>query len=339
VYLGDENSNSRILKSVECNIVIASRESAVPGNNIKMSQHNKISVTVITGFLGSGKTTFINRILKTNPETQFALVENEFGDVSIDTQLIKGVDATRLFELKDGCICCTITNEYEGILKELAERFPHVEHLLIETTGIADPVSVIRPFFRDDELNALYNWNGCVCMVDALYFDDQPEKEILLKQLAVADEVVITKSEQLTDNQKNDFKKKIKELNSLSAIHLAENRATEKFKLNSSVSEIKFHNPEPAGHSHAKINTKTFRFSQLLDKDEFMRRLAYNLDIHKSIVYRVKGILCFENESYEHILQGVGGSFELNEGETLVTKPESVLVLIGNFEDLQMDLF
>lgn len=305
-------------------------------NNLR---NKKIAVTVITGFLGAGKTTFINRILKTNSETQFALVENEFGDVSIDTQLIKGVDATRLFELKDGCICCTITNEYEGILKELAERFPHVEHLLIETTGIADPVSVIRPFFRDDELNALYNYNGCVCMVDVHRFENHPEKEISLKQLAVADEVVITKSEQLTDNQKNDFKKKIKELNSLSAIHFAENRATKDFKFSSPVSEIKFHNPEPAGHSHSKINTKTFRFTQLLGKDEFIRRLAYNLDIHKSIVYRVKGILCFENEPYEFILQGVGGSFELNEGETLVTKPESVLVLIGKFEDLQMDLF
>jgi G3E family GTPase len=303
-----------------------------------MSQQDKISVTVITGFLGAGKTTFINRILKTNPETQFALVENEFGDVSIDTQLIKGVDATQLFELKDGCICCTITNEYEGILKELAERFPQVEHLLIETTGIADPVSVIRPFFRDDELNALFNYNGCVCMVDALNFDNQPDKEIALKQLAVADEVVVTKSEQLADTQKTGFKKKIEEINSHSSIQFAENRATENFRLNSHASEIKFHDPESAGHAHSKINTKTIRFSQLLDKGEFMRRLAYNLDINKSIVYRVKGILCFENEPYQYILQGVGGSFELNEGERLVTNTESVLVLIGKFEDLQIDL-
>lgn len=139
-----------------------------------MSQQDKIAVTVIIGFLGAGKTTFINHLLQSYPETQFALVENEFGDVSIDTQLIKGVDASQLFELKNGCICCTITNGYEGILKELAERFPHVEHLLVETTGIADPVSVIRPFFRDDELNALYNYNGCVCMVDALHFNNQP---------------------------------------------------------------------------------------------------------------------------------------------------------------------
>jgi G3E family GTPase len=174
-----------------------------------MSHHNKISVTVITGFLGAGKTTFINRIIKSNPETQFALVENEFGDVSIDTQLIKGVDATRLFELKDGCICCTITNEYEGILKELAERFPHVEHLLIETTGIADPVSVIRPFFRDDQLKELYRFNRSICLVDTLNFEDQPDKEIALKQLAVADEILLTKTENFSEAEKNLFKTNI----------------------------------------------------------------------------------------------------------------------------------
>jgi len=94
-----------------------------------MNQQQKIAVTVITGFLGAGKTTFINQLLKNYSDTQFALVENEFGDISIDTQLIKGVEASQLFELKNGCICCTITNEYEGILAELADRFPHVEHL------------------------------------------------------------------------------------------------------------------------------------------------------------------------------------------------------------------
>src|SRR5665647_3913055 len=108
-----------------------------------MKAKNKIAVTVITGFLGAGKTTFINRILKNNPDTQFALVENEFGEVSIDTKLIKGLDASQMFELKKGCICFAISDEYELVLQELAERFPNVEHLLIETTGIADPASVI----------------------------------------------------------------------------------------------------------------------------------------------------------------------------------------------------
>ncbi|MBK6281749.1 MAG: hypothetical protein IPF54_02925 [Draconibacterium sp.] len=86
-----------------------------------MNQIKKIGVTIITGFLGAGKTTFINRLLKHNPETQFALVENEFGDVAIDTKLIKGVEASQMFELKQGCICCTISDEFELVLQELAK--------------------------------------------------------------------------------------------------------------------------------------------------------------------------------------------------------------------------
>jgi G3E family GTPase len=111
-----------------------------------MNTKNKISVNIITGFLGAGKTTFINQILKNNPDKQFALVENEFGDVSIDTKLIKGLDASQMFELKQGCICCTISDEYELVLLELAERFPNIEHLLIETTGIADPAPLSARF-------------------------------------------------------------------------------------------------------------------------------------------------------------------------------------------------
>ena len=118
-----------------------------------LEREGKIPVTIITGFLGAGKTTFINKLLKKESATQFALVENEFGEVAIDSKLIKGIDTSQLFELKQGCICCTITDEYELVLLELAERFPEVVHLLIETTGVAEPAPVIRPFFVDEDLN------------------------------------------------------------------------------------------------------------------------------------------------------------------------------------------
>ena len=166
-----------------------------------MSQNKKISVTIVTGFLGAGKTTFINALLKANPEKQFALVENEFGEVSIDTKLIKGVDASQMFELKEGCICCTISDEYELVLAELAERFPNVDHLLIETTGVADPALVIRPFFRDENLQKMYSFKGTVCLVDALNFENEAEIELKNKQVAVADLVLISKTEKLDSDK------------------------------------------------------------------------------------------------------------------------------------------
>ena len=188
-----------------------------------MSQDKKISVTVITGFLGAGKTTFINALIKANPEKQFALVENEFGEVSIDTKLIKGVNASQMFELKEGCICCTISDEYELVLVELAERFPHVEHLLIETTGIADPAQVVRPFLKDENLQKLYAFKGTICLVDALNFESESETELKNKQVAVADLVVISKTEKLDSNGNEKLKNLIRRINPLCEIHYVEN--------------------------------------------------------------------------------------------------------------------
>jgi G3E family GTPase len=148
------------------------------------------------------------------------LVENEFGDVSIDTKLIKGLDASQMFELKQGCICCTISDEYELVLLELAERFPNIEHLLIETTGIADPAPVIRPFFSDENLHSVYQYNGTVCLVDAINFENSPEKEITIKQIVVADLILVSKSEQLSEIQKETFKENLEKINPFAEIEL-----------------------------------------------------------------------------------------------------------------------
>ena len=295
-----------------------------------MNRTNKISVTVITGFLGAGKTTFINQLLKNNSETQFALVENEFGDVSIDTKLIKGVDASQMFELKQGCICCTISNEFELVLQELAERFPNVEHLLIETTGIADPASVIRPFFTDENLIETYKYNGTICLVDAINFENSPEKEITIKQLVVADLIMVSKSAYLSEIQKETFQTTLQKINPFAEIDfLALNQWIDiqlKSILQKHRTEFDF-----AGFSvsHHNLSSKTLQFNKPLNKEDFTRWLAYNLDIYKNEIYRVKGILCFENEPYEFILQGVGGSFEITDGELILGEAKSELVFIG----------
>jgi G3E family GTPase len=304
-----------------------------------MNRTSKISVTIITGFLGAGKTTFINSVLKKYPDIQFALVENEFGDVSIDTKLIKGVDASQMFELKQGCICCTISDEFELVLQELAERFPNVEHLLIETTGVADPAPVIRPFFRDENLQTIYQFNGTVCLVDAINFDNSPEKEITIKQIVVADLILVSKSEQLSEIQKETFKENLKIINPFAEIQFANSFAPSRgLGVNSFLQKPKTEfNFATFSNSHTNLSTKTLQFNQPLNKQQFTEWLSYTLDLYKTEIYRVKGILCFENEPYEYILQGVGGSFELVEGDLILGETKSVVVFIGKLNGMDLN--
>lgn len=298
---------------------------------------NKISVTIITGFLGAGKTTLINHLLKEYRDIQFALVENEFGDVAIDTKLLKGVDASQMFELKEGCICCTITDEFELVLQELAERFPNVEHLLIETTGIADPASVIRPFFRDANLQEIYAFKGTICVVDALNFEKETEKELKRKQVAIADLILISKSEKFSSAETDNLKKRIRQLNPLSEIIFTAYGISPQFKLNDLTFQPKFY-PSFAKlkTSHSEISTQTLTFSSPLNKEEFTHWLSYIIDVYKNEIYRVKGLLCFQNEPFEYVLQGVGGNYELLEGEDMVSDCKSVLVFIGRLDEIDL---
>lgn len=293
-----------------------------------MYSDSKIPVTIITGFLGAGKTTFINHLLKNNPQTRFALVENEFGDVAIDSKLIKGVEASQMFELKNGCICCTISDEYEQALAELAEKFPDVNHLLIETTGVADPAPVIRPFFSDENLKNRYKFNGTICLADAKYFHRYPAKSVAIKQLAVADAIIITKSEDFSQQQREQFLHEIKLFNPLARYFVSAFGQVKDFDLNN-IQQKKLRYIAIDVETHEHLQVKTIRFDRLLNKLEFIDWLSYNLDLYKNEIYRIKGILCFEDEPYQYILQGVGGSFELMEGDKLAIDMKTEIVLIG----------
>jgi len=303
-----------------------------------MKRTTKILVTVITGFLGAGKTTFINGILKSHPDLKFALVENEFGEVGIDTKLIKGVEASHMFELKRGCICCTISDEYEMALAELAEKFPDVDHLLIETTGIADPAPVIRPFFADALLKNLYSYYGTVCLVDAINFENSPEREITIKQLVIADLIQISKSENQSEIQKEDFGKALQKINPFAKIEYIKSDSYRNFTLTTIFKKMRteFDFVSLTG-SHADISGKILCFNEPLNKEKFHEWISYTLDVSKNQIYRTKGMLCFENEPYEHILQGVGGSFEITEGEKFVSDALSEIVFIGKIERLDLN--
>jgi len=303
-----------------------------------MGHTGKINATIVTGFLGAGKTTLINQVLALHPGKQFALVENEFGEVSIDTKLIKGVDASKLFELKNGCICCTITNEYELVLKELAERFPQTEELLIETTGLANPAQVIKPFTQDQDILALYNFRGVVCVVDAVNFEFHLQQTINLRQIVSAGVIVVSKAGEFNSMKREAFVYKLGQINPLAPVKFLAEQDTP-FELanywNTKLQNLPYFTDRT---SHRKeFSARTLRFDQAVDRNRFEEWLSYLLDIYKDRIYRVKGIVCFRGEPFEYIVQAVGNGWEITEGELVMGPQRGVLVFIGDLEFVSLE--
>lgn len=296
----------------------------------------KIPVTVITGFLGAGKTTFINKLLKKYAGLKFALVENEFGEAAIDIQLIKGVDASRMFELKKGCICCTISDEYEMILLELAERFPEIEHVLIETTGVADPVGVISPLLRDERLKSKYQYNGCICIVDAMHYGAFKEEELFEKQIAAADHILLNKTDLVSAN--DGLIQAVQVVNPLAKITEVLYGDSKNIFLEDLQTIAMFSVDQEEKHVHSHIQSKTIFFREPVEREKFLNWLTYNLDIYKQSIYRTKGIVYFQDEPFEYLIQGVGGSFEISEHSLVTGENIGRLVFIGKLDEIQLDL-
>lgn len=158
-----------------------------------MSTPSRVPVTVLTGFLGSGKTTLLNRILSENHGKRIAVIENEFGEVGVDSELVIGAEE-ELFETNNGCICCTVRGDLIRILGQLMKRRDRFDYILIETTGMADPGPVAQTFFLDDELKNQFQLDAIVTMVDAKHFEQHvDELNEPAEQVAFADLVLLNK--------------------------------------------------------------------------------------------------------------------------------------------------
>jgi G3E family GTPase len=156
---------------------------------------SRVPVTVLTGFLGSGKTTLLNRILSENHGKRIAVIENEFGEVGVDSELVIGAEE-ELFETNNGCICCTVRGDLLRILGQLMKRRDRFDYILIETTGMADPGPVAQTFFLDDELKNQFQLDAIVTMVDAKHFEQHvDELNEPAEQVAFADLVLLNKTD------------------------------------------------------------------------------------------------------------------------------------------------
>ncbi|MDP2137470.1 MAG: GTP-binding protein, partial [Candidatus Didemnitutus sp.] len=182
-----------------------------------------IPVTVLTGFLGAGKTTLLNRILTEQHGRKIAVIENEFGEVGVDNQLVIQGDE-EILEMNNGCICCTVRGDLIRILGRLMKRKDRLDAILIETTGLANPAPVAQTFFTDPEMKEQFRLDAIVTLVDAkhvlLHLDDAPE---VLKQIAFADVVLLNKTDLVAPAELDALEKRIRHLNAVATVHRTRN--------------------------------------------------------------------------------------------------------------------
>jgi len=183
-----------------------------------MTDSHKIPVTVLTGFLGSGKTTLLNRILTENHGQRIAVIENEFGEIGVDQELVINAEE-EIFEMNNGCICCTVRGDLIRILGNLMTRRDKFDRIVLETTGLANPGPVAQTFFVDDSMRDEFALDGIVTMVDARHFDQQVlNSDETTTQVAFADVIVLNKADLVSSQELDALEQRVRAMNSLARI-------------------------------------------------------------------------------------------------------------------------
>ena len=180
---------------------------------------DKIPVTVLTGYLGAGKTTLLNRILSENHGKKYAVIVNEFGEIGIDNDLIIGADE-EVFEMNNGCVCCTVRGDLVRILDGLMKRKGKFDAIIVETTGLADPAPVAQTFFVDEDVQENARLDAVVTVADAKWLSDRlkdaPEAK---NQIAFADVIVLNKTDLVTPDELAEVEGRIRAINPYAKLH------------------------------------------------------------------------------------------------------------------------
>ena len=182
---------------------------------------DKIPVTVLTGYLGAGKTTLLNRILTEQHGRRYAVIVNEFGEIGIDNDLVVGADE-EVFEMNNGCICCTVRGDLIRIIEGLMRRRGKFDAIIVETTGLADPAPVAQTFFVDADVKDAARLDAVVTLADAKWLSvrlkDAPEAK---SQIAFADVIILNKTDLVTQAELAEVEARIRGINPYAALHRA----------------------------------------------------------------------------------------------------------------------
>jgi G3E family GTPase len=274
----------------------------------------KIPVTVVGGFLGAGKTTLVNHLIK-NGGKRFGVIVNEFGDINVDGALIENMDDEGVTEFSNGCLCCAGRDDLAEAMFKLAMRKNPPEHLLVELSGLADPVPVAQTVL-DPQLRAFFDLDGIIGVVDARNLErtlqEVPEGAV---QVAYASRIVLNKTDLATPDQLEVCRDLIARLNPLGAVSESVNADVNPPVLLEQRAFDADWQPENYAHRHAKdVKTFTLHHSEPLDAMAWNAFMEEFILARPGSVYRAKGFLAFRQIPDEIVFQAVREIVKVTKG-------------------------
>ena len=282
-----------------------------------MALIQKVPVTVLTGYLGAGKTTLLNRILSEEHNKRIAVIVNEFGEVGIDHQLVINADE-EIFEMNNGCICCTVRGDLIRIIAELMERAGGFDHLVIETTGLADPAPVIQSFFMDEVMLAKTQLDAVVTVVDAKYISAHWESSEAQEQIAFADVILLNKTDLVSSDVLQALENKVRGMNAIATIHRTRDAeiamdailGVSAFDLGNALKIDPEFLSETAHEHDETVASIALVEAGEVDGNKLNQWLGALLRDRGSEIFRMKGILNIAGEDCRFVFQGVHMLFE-----------------------------
>jgi G3E family GTPase len=293
-------------------------------------------VTIITGFLGSGKTTLLNQILQNKDNLKVAVLVNEFGDINIDEQLLISMESD-LVELNNGCICCTINDSLVDTIYQVLEREEKVDYLVVETTGIADPLPIILTFLST-ELKFLTRLDAVITVVDAAVFDAKHFKSdaalsqirygdlVILNKIDLASKEKIAELEAFIGDLKPGFRILQSEYGKVPLPLILDIGLIQEDNYQDKISE--FRRDRSSFNNHLEnddFSFVSFQSDRPFELEKFTYFLTQQLP---SNVFRAKGILWFQESPSRHIFQLSGPRYDL-QADDWIDRPKNEIVLIG----------